>query len=287
MKFVFWGTPRFAEIVLKELLQAGFKPETVVCNPDRLVGRKKILTPPPVKILAEEKGIKVFQPEILDENFIEELKKINPDFFAVAAYAKIIPKEILEIPRLGSIGIHPSLLPDLRGATPIQTAIIKGYKESGVSLYLMDEKMDHGPILGQKGVILETKGQKMGYLEAEKALGEEGGKLIAKILPDFINGKIEPKEQNHEKATFTKKIKTEDGLVEIEDLKEALNGNPEKAKEIEKKILAFNPEPGVYVLNPKRIKLLEAEIKEEILVLKKIQIEGKKPVEKFSIDIFK
>jgi len=286
MKFVFWGTPRFAEIVLKELLQAGFKPEAVICNPDRLVGRKKILTPPPVKILAEKNDIKIFQPEILDENFTEELKKIKPDFYVVAAYAKIISKEILEIPTFGAVGVHPSLLPDLRGATPIQTAILKGYKESGVTLYLMDEKMDHGPILGQKGVILEAKGQKMGYLEAEKSLGEEGGKLIAEILPNFINSKIEPKEQKHEKATFTKKIKTENGFVEINDLKEALNGNLEKAKEIEKKILALNPEPGVYVLNPKRIKLLQAEIKEGKLILKKIQSEGKKPVEKFDVDIF-
>jgi len=280
MKYVFWGSPRFAKIVLEKLIEAGLKPEAVICNPDRPFGRKKIITPPPVKILAKKEKIKVWQPKELDEKFKEKLKKIEVDIFVVAAYAKIISDDFLKIPSLGAIGVHPSLLPDLRGATPIQTAILRSYLESGVSLYIMDKKMDHGPILGQKRVFLGS----ISYLEAEKKLAEAGGELLIKLLPKLEKGEIEPKDQKHDKATFTKKIKTEDGEIKLEDLKEALNENLGKAEEIKRKVLALNLEPGIYVLvNNKRIKILKAEIEDKKLVLKKIQIEGKKPIENFDI----
>lgn len=283
MKFIFFGTPKFAEIFLEKIIEGGIKPEAVVCNPDRETGRKKIITSPPVKALAEKEKIKVFQPEELDKNFIEEIKKISPDFLVVAAYAKIIPKEILDIPRLGNIGVHPSLLPDLRGSSPIQNAILKGYKESGVTLYLMDEKMDHGLILGQKKVFLED----FSYLEAEKTLALAGGELFLEILSEFLESKIRPKEQEHDKATFTKKIKTEEGEIRMEDLKAALEGKEEKAEEIKRKVLALNPEPGVFVfVSGKRIKILETAVLGGKLVLKKIQTEGKKATKDFNLDIF-
>ena len=152
MKFVFFGTPEFAAIILEKLIKAGFIPEAVVCNPNQPVGRKKIITSPPVKqvILNLESGIKnkikILQPEkLLDIK--SQLSVVNCQLFVVAAYAKILPKEILEIPRLGTIGVHPSLLPKYRGATPIQTAILNGDEITGTTIFLIDEKMDHGAII--------------------------------------------------------------------------------------------------------------------------------------------
>jgi methionyl-tRNA formyltransferase len=140
MRYVFFGTPRFAEIVLRKLLDAGMPPVALVCNPDRPVGRKKIVTSPPTKTLATNNRtpIEILQPEKLDEAFMEQLQTLRPDFFVVAAYAKIIPKAVLAIPRLGTLGVHPSLLPKYRGASPIQSVILNGERETGVTIYAMD-----------------------------------------------------------------------------------------------------------------------------------------------------
>lgn len=278
MKYVFFGTPEFATSILGKLITEGFMPSAVVCNPDRPVGRKKIVTKPPTKILAEKYAILVFQPEdMIDlkaENY--KLKALKPDFFVVAAYAKIIPKEVLGIPRLGTIGVHPSLLPKYRGASPIQSAILNGEAETGVTLYLMDEKMDNGPILGLRTLDL---GLSETYETLLKKLAELGGDLLVETLPKFLAGEIVPEPQDRSQATFTKKFTAEDGFVNPEDLESAENGkNPENAKTIERKIRALNPEPGVWTLrNGKRLKLLEAWIENGKLILTKIQIEGKKP----------
>ncbi|MDP2598520.1 MAG: methionyl-tRNA formyltransferase, partial [Candidatus Liptonbacteria bacterium] len=155
-KYVFFGTPEFAAIVLDKLISAGFPPSAVVCNPDRPVGRKKIITPPATKSQIMVRGsrfmdeIKILQPEKLDSGFEHQISNIKPEFGIVAAYAKIIPKNIIELFPKGVIGVHPSLLPKYRGASPIQSAILDGEKEAGVTLYLLDEKMDHGPILEQR-----------------------------------------------------------------------------------------------------------------------------------------
>src|SRR3989344_5918744 len=139
MKFVFFGSPEFAAIVLEKLIKAGFMPAAVVCAPDAPAGRKKIPTPPPakVRIMNYEERIKnkiqILQPETLSI-IHDSLFVIQPDFFIVAAYAKIIPKEILDIPRLGTIGVHPSLLPKYRGASPIQSAILNDEAETGTTL---------------------------------------------------------------------------------------------------------------------------------------------------------
>jgi len=291
MKYIFFGSPEFAAIVFRKLVGSGFTPAAVVCSPDRPVGRKKIITPPPVKVLAEKHGITVLQPEKL-ENLspaTHDLLHTTYDFFIVAAYAKIIPKEILDIPRLGTIGVHPSLLPKYRGASPIQSAILNGEETTGVTLYMVDEKVDHGPTIAYRETPIVNRDT---YETLLKKLAEIGGELLAETLPKFLKGEIKPETQNEAEATLTKKFKTEDGLVEEKKLKEAESGNYELAAAIDRKIRALNPDPGVWTLRQghsaelsrspqgrqQRMKLLEAEIKDNKLVLKKIQMEGKRPV---------
>jgi methionyl-tRNA formyltransferase len=131
MRYVFFGTPRFAAIVLEKLIASGHQPIAIVCNPDKPVGRKKIITPPPTKqvVLSAtslKEDIQIYQPAKIDDEFLAQLRSLKADFFVVAAYAKILPNTLLEIPPLGVIGTHPSILPKFRGASPIQSVIIEG-----------------------------------------------------------------------------------------------------------------------------------------------------------------
>jgi methionyl-tRNA formyltransferase len=287
MKYIFFGTPRFAEIVLKGLIDADMPPVAIVCNPDRPIGRKHVITPPPTKILAiaGSPDIDIIQPEKIDEIFLARLRVLEPDFFVVAAYAKILPRAVLDIPRLGSIGVHPSLLPRFRGASPIQSAILGGELSTGVTLYLMDEKMDHGPIVTQEplasATATETPIYELSYLELEEKLAELGGQLLVRIIPDFVVGKTaSPRVQDESLATFTKKFTIQDGFVEPEDLIVATGGHAaaKKAHEILMKINALNPEPGAWTMQDgKRIKLLAAEIHDGRLALTETQKEGEKP----------
>lgn len=269
MKYLFWGTPDFAAIILEKLIKAGFMPEAVVCNPDRPVGRKKIITPPPTKSLIMKHkswNIQILQPETFDPSFKIQVSRLQPDLFIVAAYSQIIPKEILEIPRLGTIGVHPSFLPKYRGSSPIQTAILNGDEETGVSLYLVDEKMDHGSVLANQK--LKIKNQN--YEQLRMGLAELGADLLIETLPKFLNNAIKPVVQDEDKATYTKKFITENGRVDLKD----------DPLLIERKIRALNPEPGVFTfIDGKRVKLLEAKISDDKVIITKTQTEGKKPVE--------
>jgi len=271
MRYIFFGSPEFAAIILGKLLKAGMPPILVICNPDRPAGRKKIITPPPVKqlITDNQQPIEILQPENI-KDISAKIKAINADVFIVAAYAKILPKEIIELPRLGTIGVHPSLLPKYRGSTPIQSVILNGETETGTTLFLIDEKVDHGAILATDRLpIVENDS----YETLLKKLAELSGNLIVKTLPEYITGKIIPKPQNESEATYTKKIKTEDAFVDLEILQKAQDGtSPEDAKKITRKIRALNPEPGTWtIINGKRTKILEAELSEGKLKLKKIQ----------------
>ncbi len=264
MKYAFFGTPEFAKIVLEELIAAGFPPALVVCNPDKPVGRKKIITPPATKILAKENEISVAQPETKEE--IPNFVGTSFDFFIVAAYSKILPKYVIELPKLGVIGVHPSLLPKYRGATPIQSAILAGETETGTSLFMIDEKVDNGPVLAQKSLPIEQND----YQTLENRLAHLSGKLLAEILPDFIAGKIKPKPQNDDDATFTKKFSTEDGLVDL------AKDDPVM---IERKVRALSAEPGVWTHREdgRRMKILKAEVVDGQLKLREIQYEGGRP----------
>lgn len=291
MKYVFWGSPEFSRIILKKLIEANFIPSAIVCNPDKPVGRKKIITPPPVKsfiIKHKTWNMDVLQPEKLDKNFMVNVSSFMPDIFIVAAYSKIITKEILAIPRLGTIGVHPSLLPKYRGSSPIQSVILNGEEKTGVTLYLMDEKMDHGPILTNNELPVRqasfdsTQDKQIAnrdnYENLMKKLAELGGDLLVKILPKFIAGEIEPKTQDESLVTYTKKFKTEDAYIEPKNLEDALKNGGEVAYKIERMVRALNPEPGAYTfINNKRTKILDAVIESNKLKLRIIQKEGKSP----------
>lgn len=263
-RYAFLGTPEFAEIILQKLIKAGMPPAIVICNPDKPVGRKKIITPPPTKVLAEAHGIKVWQPEKFTlEEWNHEAGEI--DFAIIAAYAKIIRKEILDTARLGFVGVHPSLLPKYRGATPIQSALLNGEKETGITLYFVDEFVDHGPVVSSVKCQVSSEDT---YETLMRKLAELGGKLLIEVIPELVSGYVKPVPQSDAEATFTKKFKTEDGFVDIEK---------DHPKVIYRKIKALNPEPGVYVLqNGKRVKLLEAEMSNERVKITRIQTEGEK-----------
>lgn len=285
-RFIFFGTPEFAAVILEKLIKNGFVPAAVVCNPDRPVGRKKIVAPPPVKtkIMNYEarirEQIKIFQPENLPA-IHDALFMLQPDFFIVAAYAKIIPKEMLKIPRLGAIGVHPSLLPKYRGPSPIQAALLGGEEKSGVTLFLMDEKADHGPILARRELNYEAR--IANYESLMRKLAELGADLLIEALPDIENKIKNARPQDESQATYTKKFKTEDGFVDFNDLKKALRGENGAAESVWRKIRALNPEPGVFTVaekngQEKRIKLLSAALENGRLKPTAVQPEGKKPL---------
>ncbi len=250
-KIVFMGTPIFAEIILKKLIATKWKPELVITAPDKPMGRKQIITPPPVKILSKKEKIPIIQPvEIIEAQ--SQLNYLSPDSIIVSAYGKILPKAILDIPRLGCINIHPSLLPKYRGPSPIQTTILNGDKESGVTIILMNQAMDEGPIIAQKKITL--KGNETKQTLNEK-LAKLGGSLLIKTLPLYFKNKIIPYPQPNIDVSYTRLITKKDGLIYWH----------KKAEEIERQIRAFNDWPGAYTflkIKDKKIniKILESEI---------------------------
>jgi len=280
-RYAFFGSPEFAAIVLAKLIDAELPPTIIICNPDRPVGRKQIITAPAVKIEVRKKNlesrIEILQPEKPSE-VKDKLAALNLDFAVVAAYSQILRKDILAIPRLGIIGVHPSLLPKYRGATPIQSTILNGETETGVTLYKMGEGVDDGPILATSDNIQITSDET--YETLHNKLAEIGGNLLVKIIPSFIAGIIRPQPQNNANATLTKKFETQDGFVDPVILRQAQDGDLEKAKEINRRVRALNPEPGIWtVLNNKRTKILEVDVIDGRLKLKKIQADGGKPQE--------
>jgi len=284
MKYAFFGTPEFSAIILKNLIETGMPPVALVCNPDKPTGRDKKITPPPTKQLIEELrsknnelNIKVFQPESKDE-LIKMRKKIfkHADVGVVAAYAHILPEKVIEEPKLGIIGVHPSLLPKFRGATPIQSAILSGDEETGSTLYFMDSEVDHGQIIASKKLYMMGES----YEGLLKKLAELSANLLIDILPLFNAEKFLFEAQDESEATYTKKFGADDGYIDQKDLVEAQGGNESSAIEILRKIRALNPEPGVYTfMGDKRTKLLDAIIENKSLVLKRIQKEGKTPID--------
>ncbi|MBI2064606.1 MAG: methionyl-tRNA formyltransferase [Candidatus Yanofskybacteria bacterium] len=237
LKIVFFGTSDFAVPALKSLLNFGYPIMAVVTQPEKPAGRLRVTMPSPVKKLALENNIPTLEPHNLknDEEFFKHFKHLNPDLCIVASYGKIIPSRYLEIPKYGFINIHPSLLPKYRGPSPIQTAILNGDTETGVSIMLIDEQMDHGPILGITNYELRITNY---YKETEEELAKLGAELLIDTLPKYISGEIKPQEQNHSQATLTKMITREDGHIDWN----------RPAEEIYNQIRALNPEPGTWTL---------------------------------------
>lgn len=188
-----------------------------------------------------------YSPILWDlEKSFESFKKMNPDVCVVAAYGKIIPKEYLEIPKFGFLNVHPSLLPKYRGASPIQTAILNGEKETGVTIILMDEKVDHGPIIAKRELRIASQDD---YPALEHKLAKLGAEILIETLPKWVAGKIKPVEQNHDKATYTKKFSWPDGKIDWQ----------KSADEVDRQTRALNPEPGTWTTwDNKILKILES-----------------------------
>lgn len=269
LRIAFFGTSDFSVKILDELKKESFVPSLIIAGEDKPRGRKLAITPPPAKVWAEKNNVPMLQPKTLkDASFAENLKKSDWDLFIVASYGKIIPGAVLEIPKHKTLNVHPSLLPKLRGASPIRSAILEE-KETGVTIMRLDEEMDHGPVVAQKKVPIQNWPADAETLE--NILAEEGGKLLSQTIPDWISGKIKETPQNHTLATYCKKIEKEDGLINLSD-------SPEKNF---RKIQAYRGWPTAYFFIPsgdKKIRVIikEAELKDGNLIIKKILPEGGK-----------
>ena len=234
MKIIFFGTPDFSVPALKALIEAGHEIAGVFTELARPVGRHQEIIPSPVEIFAKKNNLPVFAPESAKSPEVaEQIKSLAPDLAVVAAYGQILPNELLEIPRYGFINIHPSLLPKYRGASPVQSAILKGETETGVTIMLMDAKMDHGAILAQEKISIADDEDTPSLLARTAELG---AKMLPQVIADFIAEKIKPQEQNHEAATFTKILKKEDGQIDWN----------KSAREIGNQIRALRPWPGTW-----------------------------------------
>jgi len=267
--FVFFGTPDLAVTILDELKTSGLTPKLIVTAPDRRSGRGMKVTPPPVKIWADEHHVPTLQPEKLDEQFVAKLKEDEWDVFVVFAYSAILKPEVFTIPKYGSINLHPSLLPKLRGPSPIVSAILTDQKETGVSVIRIDGRMDHGPILAQEAVTPTTWPPYVSDLEAQ--LVHVGGKLLADVLVKLPKGEIEPQEQEHGEASFCHMLQKEDGRIDLAD-------DPYRNL---LKIRAYANWPGAYFFTEKnrraiRVKVVSAHIENTKLILDEVIPEGKK-----------
>lgn len=309
---IFFGTPDFAVLILKKLIKSGMSPVAIVTSPDKPVGRGQKLKSPPVKTVATEYHIPVLQPAKLNPDFLFQVSSFKPDVFVIAAYGKILPASLLNIPPQGTINVHPSLLPRHRGPSPIQQTILDGDELAGVTLMLTDEKMDHGPILAQQELFPSIS--KPTYPQLHDVLARLGGELLIEILPKWIAGNIIPKEQDHAKATYTKLLTKEDGHVDWS----------KPAAHIERMVRALNPWPGTWsylkseakppivktiggfasdsLIDKKRLKILTGHVTNEpsfappgtltktksgllavctgdtLYVIEKLQVEGKKEI---------
>jgi methionyl-tRNA formyltransferase len=267
LNFVFFGTPDVASETLEILKEAGFVPALVVTSPDKPAGRKMLLTPPPVKVWAEENKVPYIQPETGAELLSVLSSQSNIDIFIVVAYGKIIPEKILNMPKFGSLNIHYSLLPKYRGASPVESAILHGETETGVSIQKMIFKLDAGDVVAQeKTQILPDETAP----ELRKRLIALGGELLVKTLPDFIDGKIQSTPQNESEVTHCGKIKKEDGLIDL-NADAIANYN---------KFRAYATWPRTFFFkNSKRIIITKARLKNGELIIEKIIPEGGKEVD--------
>lgn len=267
--FAFFGTPRFAVQVLDALEAHGLVPALVVTAPDKPRGRGLELSPSPVKEWALERDIDVLTPATLkDEAFLAELQNTQWDVFAVAAYAKLIPTHILDMPTHGSLNVHPSLLPKFRGPSPALSAILADERVTGVSIMQMTETMDAGPVVAQARVELEENEWPPRGSVFEELLATEGGNLLAETMPLWIAGELTPEVQDESKASFTRKFTDGDALVH-------LSGD---ARTELLKIRAFDKGPRAYFKteNGKRAIVTDATVEEGSLKLLRVIPEGKK-----------
>jgi len=267
IKYIFWGTGHLAESAVAALSRAGNDPIAIVTKPDSKQGRDHTLTAPMIKKWALHKGIPVLQPEYLKvpsnksgkyndsdlqeisasiDQFVKSYKSFEADVAIVASYGKIIPKDILDIPNSKTLNIHPSALPLYRGPSPIQSAMLSGDESTAVSIMVLDEEMDHGPVLIQNVLNIH---QSANAESLEIEAGQLGGELLVQLLEHYVNGNIVAKAQDHDAATFCKYITKEQGLIVdifTQNTDEKFVISDEKKQEIIRKYKALYGWPGVY-----------------------------------------
>jgi methionyl-tRNA formyltransferase len=255
MRIIFMGTPDFAVPSLKTLAESPHEIVTVVTQPDRPKGRGRTLTPPPVKIAAQDLKIPVFQPEkVRAEDALDKLAALKPDLLITAAYGQILPKRLLDLPPLGCINVHASLLPRWRGGAPIHRAIIEGDKETGVTIMRMVEALDAGDILSQVTVPI-TEEDTAGTLHDK--LAEAGAKLLSETLPHILSGDVQGTPQDERLATYAPNLTREDEQIDW----------TKPARQIVNQIRGLNPWPVAFTTSEDKIfKIWKARIDDEYSV---------------------
>src|SRR5258708_2322043 len=214
IKIVFFGTPSYVVPIL-ETLNTQFNVVGVVTGPDQKVGRHQKITSSPVAITTQAQKIPVFKSEKLDSSLTTQLSSLSPDLIVVASYGKLIPQSVLDIPKYGALNVHPSLLPKYRGATPIQSAILHGDTNSGITVIKMDKEMDHGPIVYREEYNFSADDT---FESLANKMFKRAAEILVRLIPDVVAGIVEDKEQNHDQATFCSQLKKDDGYFEIGNL---------------------------------------------------------------------
>ena len=253
LNIIYMGTPDFAVPPLKALADAGYNVSLVVSQPDKAKGRGKKLQNTPVKEAALSEGLNISQPEKIkaNEEFLEKLRSISPDIIIVAAYGKILPKELLDIPRLGCVKIHASLLPRFRGAAPIQKAILEGDKKTGITLMYMGEGLDTGDMIAKSETDIGHKTAD----ELHDELSEMGAKLLIEYLPLIASGDISPERQNDELSCYAPMISKNDGLIDF-------SGD---AEFIERQVRAMDSWPAAFTyMNGQQMKIKNAVVGDNV-----------------------
>lgn len=285
MDIIFMGNPSFAAVSLKRLIEDGHNIKAVFCNVDKKVGRKREIVYSEVKKLAIENNIDVYQPTTLkDDEVLNIIKELSPQLIVVVAYGKFLPKEIFSYPKSGSINLHGSLLPKLRGAAPIQRSIINGEKVTGLTTIYLEEEMDSGDIIDKVEVEIEDSDTSKSLF---KKMGEIGANLLSRTVKDIENGIIKREKQNESEATYAPPLKKQEALIDFNDC----------ARVVHNKIRGYYDWPKGYInYKGKKLTIIESELKEDIdgkageilsskelivgckngsVNLKKVQIEGK------------
>jgi len=253
MKVLFFGTPELAVPFLQTLYNdPSIEIVGVVCQPDKPVGRKQALVPPAVKQFALQKNLPVFQFNSLKKpEALETLRQLQADVCALVVYGKLLPDELLRLTTFGVVNMHPSLLPKFRGPSPIKSAILQGESETGISVMLLDQGMDTGPILDQMTISIDSNETNTSL---ERNIAEVAPTFFLQTLKSYVEGYIAAKPQDHSKATLTKLLDKEDGCIDWSH----------SAVQIDRQVRAFEPWPGTWTLwNFTRLKILQASIRSE------------------------
>ncbi|HEY4489262.1 MAG TPA: methionyl-tRNA formyltransferase [Candidatus Paceibacterota bacterium] len=265
--FAFFGTPYVARDTLSLLLEAGYTPSIVVTSPDAPRGRGLELAPSETKVFAESAGIPVLVPEKLDNAFLNDISSYGAEYAVVVAYGKLLPREVIDAFPLGVLNIHYSLLPKYRGASPVESALLSGENETGVTIQRLALKMDAGDIVVQRATSIEPEETTQ---ELRARLIRLGAELLIEVLPAFVSGALSLVPQDESQATFARKIAKKEGLLSLKDDTE-INW---------RKYRAYRESPGTFFYAVKgdkriRVKVLKASRRGDMFVIERIVPESK------------